>query len=155
LSTLHTNDAPSTVTRFLELGVPPYLLKVALIGIVAQRLVRTLCTHCKKATEISEDQWRSLVAPMRPARPEKVFIPVGCDECRHTGYLGRIGIYEVMRLNENLRRHIRADTDSRHMREAALKDGMLPLRISGAQKVATGLTTAAEIFAAVQDEDSG
>jgi general secretion pathway protein E len=146
LSTLHTNDAPSTVTRFLELGVPPYLLKVALIGIVAQRLVRTLCTHCKKATEISEDQWRSLVAPMRPARPEKVFIPVGCDECRHTGYLGRIGIYEVMRLNENLRRHIRADTDSRHMREAALKDGMLPLRISGAQKVAAGLTTAAEIF---------
>jgi len=155
LSTLHTNDAPSTVTRFLELGVPPYLLKVALIGIVAQRLVRTLCTHCKKATEISDDQWRSLVAPMRPARPEKVFIPVGCDECRHTGYLGRIGIYEVMRLNESLRRHIRADTDSRHLREAALKDGMLPLRISGAQKVAAGLTTAAEIFAAVQDEDAG
>jgi general secretion pathway protein E len=155
LSTLHTNDAPSTVTRFLELGVPPYLLKVALIGVVAQRLVRTLCKHCKKATEISEDQWRSLVAPMRSRRPDKVFVPVGCDECRHTGYLGRIGIYEVMRLNDDLRRHISADTDSRRMREAALQGGMLPLRISGAQKVAAGLTTAEEIFAAVQAEDAG
>jgi general secretion pathway protein E len=154
LSTVHTNDAPSTVTRFLELGVPPYLLKVALIGVVAQRLVRTLCNHCKKATPISEDQWRSLVAPMRPRRPEKVYVPGGCDECRHTGYLGRIGIYEVMRINEDLRKHISVDTDSRRMRTAALEGGMLPLRISGAQKVAAGLTTAAEVFAAVQGEDA-
>jgi general secretion pathway protein E len=154
LSTLHTNDAPSTVTRFLELGVPPYLLKVALIGVVAQRLVRTLCHHCKKATEISEDQWKSLVAPMRPRRPARVFVPVGCDECRHTGYLGRVGIYEVMRINEDLRKHIHADTDSRRMRDVALEGGMMPLRISGAQKVAAGLTTAAEVFAAAQDEDA-
>jgi len=155
LSTVHTNDAPSTVTRFLELGVPPYLLKVALIGVVAQRLVRTLCNHCKKATTISEDQWRSLVAPMRPRRPDKVFVSVGCDECRHTGYRGRIGIYEMMRITEDLRKHIKADTDSRRMRDAALEGGMLPLRISGAQKVAAGLTTAAEVFAAVQGEDAG
>lgn len=154
LSTVHTNDAPSTVTRFLELGVPAYLLKVALIGVVAQRLVRTLCKHCKQSTEISEDQWKSLVAPMRPRRPAKVFVPVGCDECRHTGYRGRIGIYEVMRITQDLRTHICADTDSRRMREAALKGGMLPLRLSGAQKVAAGLTTAAEVFAAVQDEDA-
>jgi general secretion pathway protein E len=154
LTTLHTNDAPSTVTRFLELGVPPYLLKVALLGVVAQRLVRTLCHHCKQPTEISEDQWRSLVAPMRPRRPGKVFAPVGCDECRHTGYLGRIGIYEVMRLTDDLRRIVTVDTDGRRMRAAALKGGMLPLRISGAQKVAAGLTTAAEVFAAVQDEDA-
>jgi general secretion pathway protein E len=130
LSTVHTNDAPSTVTRFLELGVPPYLLKVALIGVVAQRLVRTL--------------W-----------PARVCAPVGCDECRNTGYLGRIGIYEVMRLNDDLRRIITAETESRRMRDAALAGGMLPLRISGAQKVAAGLTTAAEVFAAVQDEDAG
>ena len=155
LSTVHTNDAPSTVTRFLELGVPPYLLKVALIGVVAQRLVRTLCKHCKQPVEISDDQWKSLVAPMHPRKPSKVFAAVGCDECRHTGYLGRIGIYEVMRITEELRAHISADTDSRRMREAALKGGMLPLRISGAQKVAAGFTTAAEVFAAVQDEDAG
>ena len=153
LSTVHTNDAPSTVTRFVELGVAPYLLRVALIGVVAQRLVRTLCHHCKKPTEISEDQWKSLVAPMRPRRPAKVFVPVGCDECRQTGYLGRIGIYEVMRLNDDLRKHISADTDSRRMRDAALAGGMLPLRISGAQKVAAGLTTAAEVFTAVQGDD--
>ena len=155
LSTVHTNDAPSTVTRFVELGVAPYLLKVALIGVIAQRLVRTLCHHCKKPTEITEDQWKSLVAPFQPRRPAKVFIPVGCDECRHTGYLGRIGIYEVMRVSDDLRRIISADTDSRRMRDAALKGGMLPLRISGAQKVAAGVTTAAEVFAAVQDEDTG
>jgi general secretion pathway protein E len=155
LSTVHTNDAPSTVTRFLELGVPPYLLKVALIGVVAQRLVRTLCHHCKKPTEMSHDQWTSLVSPMHPRRPAKVFAAVGCDECRNTGYLGRIGIYEIMRISDDLRRHISADTDSRRMREAALEGGMLPLRISGAQKVAAGLTTAAEVFAAVQEEDAG
>ena len=155
LSTVHTNDAPSTVTRFVELGVAPYLLKVALIGVVAQRLVRTLCHHCKKPTEITEDQWKSLVAPFQPRRPAKVFIPVGCDECRHTGYLGRIGIYEVMRVSDDLRKIISADTDSRRMRDAALEGGMLPLRISGAQKVAAGVTTAAEVFAAVQDEDTG
>ena len=154
LSTVHTNDAPSTVTRFVELGVAPYLLRVALIGVVAQRLVRTLCHHCKKPTEISQDQWKSLVAPMQPRRPAKVFIAVGCDECRQTGYLGRIGIYELMRLTDDLRKHITADTDSRRMRDAALKGGMLPLRISGAQKVAAGLTTAAEVFAAVQGEDT-
>jgi general secretion pathway protein E len=155
LSTVHTNDAPSTVTRFVELGVAPYLLRVALIGVVAQRLIRTLCHHCKKPTEITEDQWKSLVAPFQPRRPAKVFIPVGCDECRHTGYLGRIGIYEVMRVSDDLRKIISADTDSRRMRDAALKGGMLPLRISGAQKVAAGVTTAAEVFAAVQDEDTG
>jgi general secretion pathway protein E len=155
LSTVHTNDAPSTVTRFLELGVPPYLLKVALIGVVAQRLVRTLCHHCKEPAEITQDQWRSLVAPMRLRRPARVCAPVGCDECRNTGYLGRIGIYEVMRLNDDLRRIITAETESRRMRDAALAGGMLPLRISGAQKVAAGLTTAAEVFAAVQDEDAG
>jgi len=155
LSTVHTNDAPSTVTRFLELGVPPYLLKVSLIGVVAQRLVRTLCRHCKKPVGISEDEWKSLVVPKRPRRPAKVFAPVGCDECRHTGYFGRIGIYEVMRITDELRRHITADTDSRQMRNTALEGGMLSLRISGAQKVAAGLTTAAEVFAVVQDEDAG
>ena len=139
--------------KCVELGVAPYLLRVALIGVVAQRLVRTLCHHCKKPTEISEDQWTSLVAPMRPRRPAKVYVPVGCDECRQTGYLGRIGIYEVMRLSDDLRRHITADTDSRRMRDAALKGGMLPLRISGAQKVAAGVTTAAEVFTAVQGDD--
>ncbi len=155
LSTVHTNDAPSTVTRFLELGVPPYLLKVSLIGVVAQRLVRTLCRHCKQPTEMSQDQWKSLVAPMQPRGPATVFAPVGCDECRHTGYFGRIGIYEIMRITDDLRRLISADTDSRLMREAALEGGMLPLRISGARKVAAGLTTAAEVFAAVQGEDAG
>ena len=155
LSTVHTNDAPSTVTRFVELGVAPHLLRVALIGVVAQRLVRTLCHHCKKATELSEDLWKSLVAPMKPRRPAKVFIPVGCDECRQTGYLGRIGIYEMMRLNDDLRKHIRTDMDSRRMRDAALEGGMLPLRISGAQKVAAGITTTAEVLTAVQGGEGG
>jgi general secretion pathway protein E len=145
LTTLHTNDAPSSVTRFLDLGVPPYLLKAALIGIVAQRLVRTLCRH--------EHEWQSLVAPMRLRRPKQAYAAAGCEECRHTGYRGRIGIYEVMLMDDNIRGLIKADLDGARLREAALKAGMLPLRIGGAQKVAAGLTTAAEVFAAVQDAD--
>ena len=110
------------------------------VGVVAQRLVRTLCPHCKKPAEITQDQWKSLVAPMRPRRPARVFAPVGCDECRHTGYLGRIGIYEVMRIDDDLRRMITADTDNRRMRDAALAAGMLPRdRASATMAVVTSM----------------
>ena len=88
LSTLHTNDAPSSITLFLDLGVPPYLIKASLIGVLAQRLVRTLCEKCKTKVALSTDEWTALVAPMRVRTPREVFGSVGCDECRHTGYRG-------------------------------------------------------------------
>src|SRR5205807_1123898 len=100
LSTLHTNDAPSAVARLLELGVAPYLLNATLNGIMAQRLVRTLCPHCKQNVDLQrgEDQaaWDALVAPWKANPPAKICKPVGCLECRMTGYLGRVGIYETL-----------------------------------------------------------
>jgi general secretion pathway protein E len=103
LTTLHTNDAPSSVTRFLDLGVPPYLLKTSLLGVVAQRLVRTLCPHCKAPRPIATDVWEALAAPARMAPPPEVQGATGCDECRHTGFLGRSGIYEILLMSKALR----------------------------------------------------
>ena len=147
LSTLHTNDAPSAVTRLLDLGVPPFLLSSTLLGVMAQRLVRTLCPHCKTPADPPEDEvWRMLTMPWRADKPEKVMAPVGCLECRMTGYYGRIGLYEIMLMTPALRRLVTRDADDRAIREQAYKDGMKPLRVSGAMKVAAGLTTAEEVL---------
>ncbi len=146
LSSLHTNDAPTAVTRLLDLNVPPYLLSSTLLGVMAQRLVRTLCPHCKQPGEPPDDEtWRAITAPWRGEKPAKVMAPVGCLECRMTGYLGRIGLYEIMLITPALRRLMHHDADDRAIREQAFKDGMRPLRVSGAMKVAAGLTTAEEV----------
>ena len=147
LSTLHTNDAPSAVTRLLDLGVPPYLLQSTLLGVMAQRLVRTLCPHCKEKHDYDDVVWDALVAPWKAANPKgQTYINKGCLECRMTGYMGRVGIYEMMVMNNMLRDHIVASTDLDAFREAAFKEGMKPLRISGAMKIAAGLTTVDEIM---------
>ena len=146
LSTLHTNDAPTAVTRLLDLGVPSYLLNSTLLGVMAQRLVRTLCPHCKQPGEApDEETWLSMTSPWRGERPAQVMRPVGCLECRMTGYFGRMGIYEVMLVTPTLRRLITHEADDRAIREQAFKDGMKPLRVSGAMKIASGLTTADEV----------
>lgn len=145
LSTLHTNDAASTVTRLLELGVPPYLLNASVLGVLAQRLVRTLCPHCKQPAAVDEPAWRALVYPYRIAPPASVNVPKGCLECRHTGYLGRIGIYEMLRLTPTLRQLIKPDSDAAALCEMAIKQGMQPLQISGARKIYAGLTTIEEV----------
>ena len=147
LSTLHTNDAPTAVTRLLDLKVPPYLLSSTLLGVMAQRLVRTLCPHCKKPVDPpDDDSWRMMTAPWRADKPTSVMGAEGCLECRMTGYLGRIGLYEIMMLTPALRRLIHHDADDRALREQAYKDGMKPLRVSGAMKVASGITTAEEVM---------
>ena len=150
LSTVHTNDAPSAITRLLDLGAPAYLLNSTLIGVMAQRLVRTLCPHCKEkmAFQREEDHklWSALCAPFKAPAPEQVWRPVGCLECRHTGYLGRIGIYEIMAVTRELKGLIRDETDLLALTQAAYKGGMRPLRVSGAAKVAQGLTTFEEVL---------
>jgi general secretion pathway protein E len=95
LSSLHTNDAPSAISRLLELGVPPYLLNATLLGVMAQRLARTLCPHCKTKVELSDETWQELVSPWKDAKPAQVNVATGCLECRMTGYRGRTGIYEM------------------------------------------------------------
>ena len=150
LSTLHTNDAPSSITRLLDLGAPAYLLNSSLIGIMAQRLVRTLCPNCKEKVPFHREEeramWDSLVAPFKAEPPPHVFRPVGCLECRNTGYLGRIGIYEILQITREIKRLITAQTDVVSLTQAAYKSGMRPLRVSGAIKVAQGLTTFEEVL---------
>jgi general secretion pathway protein E len=150
LSTLHTNDAPSAVTRLLELGVAPYLLNATLNGIMAQRLVRTLCPHCKQKTELHRDEdqtaWEALVAPWKSKHPAKLYKPVGCLECRMTGFVGRVGVYETLLFSNALKNVVSAGADLRALREQAFKEGMKPLRISGAMKVGAGLTTIEEVL---------
>jgi general secretion pathway protein E len=151
LSTLHTNDAAAAITRLLDLGVPPYLISATVLGVMAQRLVRTLCPHCKKkvSREGSRDSdalWNELVAPWKASAPTTVYYPVGCLECRNTGFRGRAGIYEILSLTPAIRALITKDTDLSKIREQAYKDGMKSLRISGAMKINIGATTLEEVL---------
>ncbi|HEX4985401.1 MAG TPA: GspE/PulE family protein [Burkholderiales bacterium] len=148
LSTLHTNDAPSAVTRLLDLGVPPYLIHSTILGVMAQRLVRTLCPHCREAAEIDAETWNMLIAPWQAEKPQQMYFAKGCLECRMTGYQGRVGIYEIMLMTQAQRPFITADADFTLIRDQAYRDGMKPLRISGAMKVAAGITTVDEILKA-------
>lgn len=146
LSTLHTNDAPSAITRMLELGVPPYLIKATVLGVMAQRLVRTLCPTCKQPAKIDEADWRELTSPWRSELPANACEPVGCLDCRDTGYKGRQGVYEVLPLSTEVKALIHEQTDLTQLRKQGIKDGMKTLRISGAQKIASGQTTIEEVL---------
>ncbi len=146
ISTLHTNDAPTAVTRLLDLGVPPYMIKATVLGIMAQRLVRTLCPHCKVEDEVDQDAWQLLTSPFRAKPPARVFAPQGCLECRDTGYMGRMGIYEILPLTEKVQQHVHESAELDALRRQGMKEGMRTLRLSGAQKVGAGLTTVAEVL---------
>jgi general secretion pathway protein E len=154
LSTLHTNDAPSAVTRLLDLGVPHYLIQSTLTGVVAQRLVRTLCPHCKEEAAQDPHEWAALVHGWDLPLPERVYRPVGCLECRTTGFTGRTGIYEMLRLSPRLRGLISAQLDLGGFGAAALAEGMRPLRISAADQVARGLTTVQEVLTVLPPIDT-
>ena len=149
LSTLHTNSSVATITRLMEIGVPDYLLRSTLLGIVAQRLIRTLCPHCLEQGQISDESWKQLTSPVKVKKPAHVNRPVGCLECRNTGYLGRIGIYEMMRATNAVKEMIHADVEQRQLFETAVREGMIPLKVSGASKVAAGKTTAEEVMRVV------
>jgi general secretion pathway protein E len=146
ISTLHTNDSPTAVTRLLDLGVAPYLIKATVLGIMAQRLVRTLCPHCKAPEDVDVDAWNLLTKPFKARPPKQFQRAVGCLECRGTGYLGRMGIYEILPFTESLKEMIRSDTDVDQLRRHGVKEGMRTLRLSGAQKVGAGFTTIAEVL---------
>jgi len=153
LSTLHTNDAAGAITRLLDLGAAPYLLSSTILGVMAQRLVRTLCKHCKEkvayeGARTGDVGWDEFVAPWKAKRPAHIYRPVGCLECRNTGYMGRVGLYEILLLSPAVRKLIQAEADVAGIREQAYKEGMKPLRISGAMKVAMGLTTIEEVLKA-------
>lgn len=145
-STLHTNDAASAVTRLLDIGIAPYLIKATVLGVLGQRLVRTLCPSCKARAEVDPELWDSLTAPWKSRRPQHIHQPVGCLECRQTGFRGRVGIYEMLPLGHELKQQIVEGADFGDLRRAAVRAGMKPLRLDGARKVAAGLTTLEEVF---------
>jgi len=146
LSSLHTNDAPSAITRLIDIGMQPFLLNATIQGIVAQRLLRTLCVHCKEVVKTDKKAWDEFSKPNKLKMPSTICRPIGCDECRHTGYMGRTAIYEILKMNSTLRDNISSQTDLDTLREIAIKTGMRTLKIGAAQKVADGLTTLEEAF---------
>ena len=149
-STLHTNDAPSALTRLMELGVPAYLLNATILGVLAQRLVRTLCPQCKQpddgaSTELLAEAvkpWKINSGNWRPYKP------VGCVDCRMTGFRGRMGIYELLSVTEAFKGLVQHDVGPAPLRKQAVADGMRPLRLAGAMRAAEGLTTLPEVIAA-------
>ena len=148
-STLHTNDAPSAVSRLMELGVPPYLINATLLGVLAQRLVRTLCSHCRVPdASASREALAELVKPWQISGGYRPYKPVGCVDCRMTGFRGRMGLYELLTVTEGFKERVSKEPNIDALRRQAISDGMRPLRLGGALKVAEGLTTVEEILAA-------
>ena len=154
LSTLHTNDAPSSITRLHDLGIQPFLTSATILGVMAQRLLRTLCPHCKQALDVTPDseiaiQWQELVQPWRAPVPAQVYKAQGCEHCRHTGYQGRVGLYEIMPLSNELKKLVAADASLDTLKQQAYREGVQPLRLSGAKRISEGLTTIEEVMRVV------
>lgn len=154
LSTLHTNDAPSSLTRLHDLGIQPFLTSATILGVMAQRLLRTLCPHCKKALNVTPDsdvaiQWQELVQPWRAPAPAQIYTAQGCEHCRHTGYQGRIGLYEIMPLSNELKKLVAADANLDVLKQQAYREGVQPLRLSGAKRISEGVTTIEEVMRVV------
>ena len=147
-STLHTNDAPSAITRLMELGIPNYLLSATLIGVLAQRLVRTLCKLCKQPIEgATPEALIEAVKPWKLSGGYHPYGPVGCVDCRMTGFRGRIGLFELLTVSDALKDGITHEPSMDTLRRQAVQDGMRPLRLAGALHVAQGITTLDEVMA--------
>ena len=154
-STLHTNDAPSAITRLLELGVPAYLISATLLGVLAQRLVRTLCKECKEPDDqLSPEVLAEAVKPWKFSGTFQPYRPVGCIDCRMTGFRGRMGLYELLTVTEALKQGITAEPSIDGLRRQAVQDGMRPLRMAGALRAAQGITTLEEVIAATPSPTS-
>ncbi|MCH7315888.1 GspE/PulE family protein [Acinetobacter sp. ANC 3882] len=149
LSTLHTNDAPSSLTRLHDLGIQPFLTAATILGVLAQRLVRRLCPHCKQETQMNEHEWEHLTFDYMMDMPTTMYKAVGCEACRHTGYKGRVGIYEFMPVSLESKSLISAHGTLNDLRAQAKKEGIEPLRIAGARKVIEGVTTLEEVLRVV------
>jgi len=148
-STLHTNDAPSAITRLMELGVPAYLINATMLGVLAQRLVRMLCPQCKQPDEtVTREKLDDVVRPWKISGAVRAYRPVGCTDCRMTGYRGRMGLYELLTVTGGFKERVNKEPSIARLRRQAMTDGMRPLRLAGALRVAEGLTTIEEVLSA-------
>jgi general secretion pathway protein E len=150
-STLHTNDAPSALTRLVDMGIEPYLVASSLVAVLAQRLVRVLCLDCREAATATDEELAEIGLPPSP-EPVPVFRPNGCPSCNHTGYRGRVGIFELMLVDDEIRGLLSQNTDSKSIKRRAMEKGMRSLRGDGASKVLRGITSVAEIVRATEEE---
>ena len=154
-STLHTNDAAGAVSRLVDMGVEPFLVASSLIGMMAQRLVRTLCPHCREQvvpTEVELEKLGYSRERFLADTPGYVYQPVGCQECLDTGFLGRTGIYELLSVDDAVRQLIMEGVDSNSLKKHAIRNGMLTLRDDGARKVMLGQTAISEVLRVTQDD---
>jgi len=150
-STLHTNDAPSAITRLVDMGVEPFLVASSLVAVLAQRLVRVLCKDCREAYEITREELIEIgVKP--PDRPVRGYRPVGCAGCNYTGYRGRVGIFELMIVDDDIRALVSQNVDAKSIKHKAQQKGMHSLRSDGARKVLQGITSVAEVLRATEEE---
>ncbi|MEJ5990673.1 GspE/PulE family protein [Ramlibacter sp. PS3R-8] len=148
-STLHTNDAPSAIARLMELGIPPYLINATMIGVLAQRLVRTLCKQCKQPDEATpRSALDEIVKPWKISGNWQPYKAVGCVDCRMTGFLGRMGLYELLTVSEGFKDKVTKEPGILPLKRQGIADGMRPLRLAGALRVAEGLTTVEEVLSA-------
>ena len=148
-STLHTNDAPSAIARLIDMGAEDYLLASSILGVLAQRLVRVICPHCKEEQRLESALLKEIGSPV--SNLDTVCEGKGCKECGQTGYKGRLGIFEFMSMNDEIRRLTIASSDSSQLRKAAIQNEMLALRDDGFNKVKAGITTVAEVLRVTQD----
>jgi general secretion pathway protein E len=149
-STLHTNDAPSAITRLVDMGVEPYLVGSSLVAVLAQRLVRVLCLECREPVDATPAQLAEI--GIQAAGPTRVWRPKGCPRCNHTGYRGRIGIFELMVVDDDIRAMVSQNIDAKTIKRKAIEKGMSPLRSDGARKVLRGITSIAEVLRATEEE---
>jgi type IV pilus assembly protein PilB len=145
-STLHTNDAPTSVTRLKDMGVPTFLITATVEAILAQRLVRRVCTQCREEVEVTDDALLDLGLNREELNGKKFYHGRGCDVCNNTGYKGRVGLFELMIMNDELREMVMNNSSVDVMREASKSYGMVPLREAGISFMHEGLTTADEVI---------
>jgi type IV pilus assembly protein PilB len=146
LSTLHTNDAPSTINRLMNMGIEPFLVASSLNLVCAQRLVRRVCSNCKVVESLAPQALEQIGFSAEDARTVKPYKGAGCEQCNKTGYRGRVGLYEVMEITDELRELILVGASGLELRKKALEEGMISLRGSGLRKVKAGVTTIEEVL---------
>jgi len=151
LSTLHTNDAPTAITRLVDMGVEPFLVSSSLIGVLAQRLIRLLCPHCKEPYTPSDEELAEIGLSRGALHNGRLFRPKGCTRCADTGYLGRSGIYELLVVDEEIQNLIMKGTDANVIRRAAIERGMTTLREDGATRTMQGVTSIQEVARVTQE----
>ncbi len=150
-STLHTNDAASAITRLVDMGVEPFLVASSLVAVLAQRLIRVLCKDCRVAYEATHEELAEIgVRP--PDRPVRIYRSEGCAGCNYTGYRGRLGIFELMLVDDDIRALVAKNIDSKSIKRQATQKGMHSLRTDGARKVLQGITSVAEVLRATEEE---